>query len=70
MAHVDYEARLALVQAAIEALLRGGHQSYKIEGQEVTRLDLAWLSKEEERLVAKANRAQRRGGAFRQAVPR
>lgn len=70
MAQVDFSARLVLVQAAIEALLRGGMSSYKIEGQEVTKLDLDWLSREESRLVARINRAERRGGAFRAAVPR
>lgn len=70
MTSIDYAARLALVQAAIEALLRGGAQSYRIEGQEVTKLDLDWLSKEESRLSAKVARQARRGGAFRQAVPR
>ena len=67
--HIDYEARLALVQAAINALLRGGMQSYEIEGQKVTNLDLGALSAEESRLVARISRS-RRGGAFRQAVPR
>lgn len=70
MVTIDYAARLALVQAAINGLLRGGMQSYRIEGQEVTKLDLDWLNREEARLVAKINRASRTGGAFRQAVPR
>lgn len=70
MATIDYAARLALVQAAIEALLRGGAQAYEIEGQKVTKLDLGWLSREEERLVAKVNRSGRTAPAFRQAVPR
>lgn len=67
---VDYAARLVQVQAAITALLSGGIQSYSIDGQQVTKLDLNWLSKEESRLVAKIARANRSGGAFRQAVPR
>lgn len=67
---VDYAARLALVQAAIEALLSGGMQSYRIEGQEVTRLDLKTLQDEERRLVAKINRQTGQGGRFRRAVPR
>jgi len=70
MTAIDYSARLALVQATIAALLSGGMQSYEIEGQKVTHLDLGWLSREEERLVAKINRGNRRGGAFRQASPR
>ena len=70
MAAIDYEARLALVQAAITALLTDRIESYTIDGQTVTRLDLDWLGKEEARLVARINRLARRGGAFRQAVPR
>lgn len=70
MATIDYEARLALVQAAITALLTDRIESYTIDGQTVTRLDLDWLGKEESRLVARINRLARRGGAFRQAVPR
>lgn len=70
MAAIDYEARLALVQAAITALLTDRIESYTIDGQTVTRLDLDWLGKEESRLVARINRLARRGGAFRQAVPR
>lgn len=70
MATIDYEARLALVQAAITALLTDKIVSYTIDGQTVTRVDLDWLSREESRLVSKINRQSRRGGAFRQAVPR
>lgn len=66
---IDYAARLALVQAAIQGLLTGGMQSYEIEGQKVTKLDLGWLSKEEARLEGKLRRQQGRGG-FRAAVPR
>ncbi len=68
---IDYAARLALVQAAINALLSGGMQSYEIEGQKVTKLDLDSLTKEEARLVAKLKRQQAGGrGAFRAVVPR
>jgi len=70
MATVDYAARLALVQAAITALLSGGIKSYAIEGQQVTKLDLDALTKEESRLAAKVNRAAGTGGGFRAAVPR
>lgn len=70
MATIDYEARLALVQAAITALLTDKIVSYTIDGQTVTRVDLDWLSREESRLLSKINRLARRGGAFRQAVPR
>lgn len=70
MVTIDYTARLALVQGAINALLSGGMASYEIEGQKVTKLDLAKLTAEEQRLVGQINRAARSGGAFRQAVPR
>lgn len=66
---IDYSARLALVQAAINALLSGGAQSYEIEGQKVTKLDLAALTREESRLVAKIKRASGTGRAFRVGVP-
>lgn len=71
MATINYEARLTKVQAAIEALLDGKVQSYELaDGHKVTKLDLDWLSREEARLVAKINRAARRGGAFRRIEPR
>lgn len=66
---IDYSARLALVQAAITGLLSGGMQSYEIEGQQVTKLDLAKLTAEESRLMAKLRRQQGRG-SFHAAVPR
>ncbi len=69
MAQVDYAARLALVQAAITALLTDRVQSYDIDGQAVTKLDLVWLNREESRLLAKINRANRRSGAFRSVHP-
>jgi hypothetical protein len=67
---IDYAARLALVQAAIQNILSGSAQSYSIDGQSVTKLDLGWLTREEERLQSKVNRLARSGGAFRQAAPR
>lgn len=66
---IDYAARLALVTAAINALLAGGLQSYEIEGQKVTKLDLAWLTAEERRLSALVRRGSGRG-RFHLAVPR
>lgn len=67
---IDYSARLALVSAAIEALLTGGMQSYEIEGQKVTKLDLAALQAEEGRLSAKVRRQSGLGGGtFRHGVP-
>lgn len=68
MASVDYAARLEQIQAAISAILTGGHQSYSIDGRSFTKLDLAQLMAEETRLVAKVNRATR-GGAFRRVDP-
>lgn len=70
MASVDYAARLTQVQAAISAILSGGVESYTVDGRTVTKLDLAWLTREESRLVAKANRAARVGGAFRRVDPK
>lgn len=69
-ATIDYQARLTKVQAAIDAILTGGVSEYEIEGLKVTRLDLATLQAEEQRLVARINRQARRGGAFTQVVPR
>ena len=69
MASMDYEARLGEVQAAISAILKGGAQSYTLDGHSLTKLDLDWLSREEARLTAKINRASRRGGAFRRVDP-
>lgn len=66
---IDYETRLAQVQAAIAALLSGGVASYTIEGMSVTKLDLAALTREEARLIALIAR-RRRGGAFRRVAPR
>jgi len=69
MPTIDYEARLEKVQAAISAILSGGVQSYTLDGRSLTKLDLGWLSQEEERLIGKISRASRRGGAFRRADP-
>lgn len=68
MTTVDYAARLELVQAAITGILSGGHQSYSIDGQSVTKLDLPMLQKEEQRLVGLVRR-QSRGSAFRTVNP-
>jgi hypothetical protein len=64
MSIIDYAARLELIQAAITALLTGGYQSYEIEGQRVTKLDLDSLVAEERRLGGLVKR-QQRGSAFR-----
>jgi hypothetical protein len=66
---IDYAARLTKVSAAIDAILSGGMQSYEIDGQKVTSLDLEALQREEARLQAKINRQAGRAGA-RHAVPR
>lgn len=66
----DYAARLAKVQAAIESLLDGGVSQVSYDGSSVTKLDLATLQKEEQRLQALVNRSLRTGGAFRKAAPR
>ena len=66
---IDYQARLTKVQAAIDAILTGGVSEYEIDGLKVTRLDLDSLQAEEQRLVARINRVNRRGGAFTRVVP-
>lgn len=70
MVTINYEARLTLVQAAIARILTAGAQTVTMDdGTSVTHLDLAALQREEARLVAQINRANRRGGAFRVAAP-
>ena len=66
---IDYQARLTKVQAAIDAILTGGVSEYEIDGLKVTRLDLDSLQAEEQRLVARINRVNRRGGALTRVVP-
>ncbi|WHZ33418.1 MULTISPECIES: hypothetical protein [unclassified Sagittula] len=69
MPEIDYVARLALVQAAITALLTGKMQSYDLDGQKVTYLDLDSLLAEEKRLVALARRqTQGARAAFKRGV--
>lgn len=68
MTTIDYAGRLAKVQAAISNILDGKVQSYEIDGRQLTKLDLDWLTREEERLAAKIARQSR--GIFRQAAPR
>lgn len=67
---IDHAARLALVQAAIEAILTGQAESYTIEGQTVTKLQLPWLRREEERLQARIDRAAGTRRAFVRGAPR
>lgn len=66
----DYQARLTLVQAAIDAILTGQAASYSLDGQTVTKLDLPMLMAQEERLQARIDRAAGTRRAFRQAVPK
>lgn len=69
MPEIDYVARLALVQAAITALLSGRMQSYDLDGQKVTYLDLDSLLAEEKRLAALARRqTQGARAAFKRGV--
>ncbi len=70
MTTIDYQARLVQVQAAISAILSGGVQSYRLDGREITKLDLDWLTREEQRLAAKVSRQTRGSGAFRTVHPR
>lgn len=70
MTIVDYSARLTKVQAAIDAILSGGHAAYTVDGQSVTKLDLAMLQKEEQRLIGLINRQAGRGGSFKTVVTR
>lgn len=56
---------LAMIEAAIEALLTGGAQSYSIGDRSVTKLDLAQLLEERRLLQQAVNRESQ--GAFRLA---
>lgn len=70
MTTIDYAARLAEVQTAISKILSGGIESYEIEGQRVTKLNIEVLMRYEQRYAGLARRAARTRGAFRGAVPR
>tara|TARA_R110000751_G_scaffold24747_2_gene67933 strand:+ start:30 stop:242 length:213 start_codon:yes stop_codon:yes gene_type:complete len=56
---------LTLIDAAIEALLTGQHESYSIGSRSVTRLDLKTLFEERALLEMQVNRAN--SGAMRVA---
>jgi hypothetical protein len=56
---------LAAVEAAIEALLNGGVESYSIGSRSVTKLDLAELFAQREKLQNQVNRET--GGIVRLA---
>lgn len=56
-------SRLALIDAAIDALLTGGAQSYSIGSRNVTKLDLAELNKERRILLFEVQR-ESGSGAF------
>jgi len=71
MTEVDYSARLAKVQAAIDAILTGAASQVTMDdGTSVTRLDLDWLTREEARLVRMVRRQSRPRGSIRVASPR
>ena len=53
---------LALIDAAIEALLTGGAQQYSIGSRTVTKLDLASLMAEREKLLHAVQRESGSGG--------
>ena len=55
---------LALIDAAIEALLTGGAQSYSIGSRSVTKLDLADLFEQRNMLLMQVQR-ESGSGAFR-----
>jgi len=60
---MDAQALLSQVEAAITALLTGGHTSYSIGARTVTRLDLKSLMDERRMLQAEVQRAT--GGGIR-----
>jgi cobalamin biosynthesis protein CobD/CbiB len=60
---MDSSALLALIDAAIEALLTGQHQSYTIGARTVTRLDLGKLMEERRQLQTAVSR-ESGSGAF------
>jgi hypothetical protein len=53
---------LAQIEAAIEALLTSGAQSYSIGSRSVTKLDLAKLFEERRMLQTEVERSQGSGG--------
>lgn len=53
---------LAQVEAAIEALITGGHSSYSIGARSVTKLDLGRLFEERRMLQVEAQRESGSGG--------
>ena len=60
---------LADVDAAIEALIRGGHSSYSIGARTVTKLDLPSLFAER-RMLQQETERESSGGIFRKATIR
>lgn len=59
------QSLLTQIDAAIEALLTGGHESYTIGNRSVTKLDLKDLFEQRRMLQAEASRES--GGGFRLA---
>lgn len=70
MTTIDYAARLTEVQTAISEILSGQMESYSIEGQTVTKLNIDVLFRWEQRYAALAARAAGTRRAFKQAAPR
>ena len=64
---LDPSTLLNEVEAAIQALLTGGHTSYSIRDRSVTKLDLPQLF-QERRLLKDEVAKQSGGGAIRHAV--
>jgi len=60
---MDAQALLSQVEAAITALLTGGHTSYSIGARTVTRLDVEDLMIWRQKLLAEVQRAT--GGGIR-----
>lgn len=54
---MDASALLTQIEAAIEALLTGGHSSYSIGARSVTKLDLAQLFEERRLLINEVQRS-------------
>jgi len=62
---LDPQNLLTQIEAAIEALLTGGHTSYSIGSRSVTKLDLAALMQERRLLKSEVERSA--GGSVRLA---
>lgn len=70
MTTIDYASRLAEVQAAISSILAGEMESYTVEGQTVTKLNIDVLTRMERRLSGLAARQAGTRRAFKRGQPR